>query len=182
MFLDDGCFSDTFYGSSHSASAEPAAVQGKQEIIRFLRRALRYPLFQEGFYLRMKRDIPVVMHFTQRHTEPVVFAYLDYTVGGKIEEFTLAHAGHEESNAAQPGKQIRMLSCCLEEFRCGYLIQKFRRRCIQDREIPGKYEYPRGRFRPLPLRDANKEIIQGCKEMILVCPPKRSPVVMLDWN
>jgi hypothetical protein len=64
------------------------------------------------------------------------------------------------------GQDSQMLSCHLQELRRGYIIQKFRRGPIQDREVPGKYQYPLGGLRPLPLRDTDKEIIQGSKEVI----------------
>ena len=92
---------------------KPVSVPGKQEIIRFLRRALIYPFIQELLYLGMKRDVSIVMHLSQRYAEPVVFADLDDAVSSKVKEFTLAHAGQDESNAAEPGKQVRMISGCL---------------------------------------------------------------------
>jgi hypothetical protein len=152
MFLDAGCLPDTFHGKSYFASPKAMSMRGKQKIIRFLRRALFDPFIQELLYLRMKWDVPIVMHLSQWHTEPVVFADLDHAVGGEVKEFTLAHPGQNKSDAAQPGKQVRMSPCRLHEFRRGYLIQKSRRGSVQDRKVPGKYEYPLGGLRPLPFR------------------------------
>jgi hypothetical protein len=166
MFLDAGSLPDTFHGKSHFASSEPVAVRSKQEIIRLLGRALCYPFIQETFYLGMKRDVSIVMHLSYRYAEPVILANLDDTVGGKIKEFALTHSGQHEGNAAKPSKQVGVISSRLQEFRRGDLIQKFRRGLVQDREVTGKYQYPLGSFRPLPLRDADKEIIQGSQEMI----------------
>src|SRR4030042_3992582 len=110
MFLDAGCLPNTFHGKSHFTSSEPVAMRGKQEIIRLLRRALFDPFVQELLYLRMKRDVPIVMHLSQRHTEPVILADLDYAVSGKVKEFALAHSGHDKSDTAQSSKHIGMRS------------------------------------------------------------------------
>jgi hypothetical protein len=92
MFLDAGGLPDTFHGKGYFASPKAMSMRGKQEIIRLLGRALFDPFVQEGFYLGVKRDISIVMHLTQGHTEPVVLADLDYAVGGKVKEFALAHS------------------------------------------------------------------------------------------
>jgi len=113
VFLNTGCLANSFYGQSYFASPQPVSMRGKQEIIRFLRWTLGYPFIEELLYLGMKRDVSVVMHFTQRDAQPVVFTDLDHAISSEVKEFTLTHPGQYESDSAESHKQAGMISGCL---------------------------------------------------------------------